>query len=64
MVTAMTVTVAMSVVAHGATAAPLARRYAAWHESEAAPMESEPAPHQRWRHALPRPPDAPTAPHS
>jgi NhaP-type Na+/H+ or K+/H+ antiporter len=64
LVTAVTVTVAMSVVAHGVTAAPLARRYAAWHASESAPMESEPAPHQRWRHALPQPPEAPAAPHS
>ncbi len=60
MVTAMTVTVAMSVVAHGLSAAPLARRYAAWHASVAAPMESKPAANQRWRHAFSRPPEAPT----
>jgi NhaP-type Na+/H+ or K+/H+ antiporter len=51
LVTTMTVTVAMSVVAHGLSAAPLARRYAAWHASVAAPMESKPTAHQRWRHA-------------
>ena len=48
---ALTVTVALSVFAHGATAAPLARRYAAWHAGRG-PMENTPAPHQRWRHAL------------
>jgi NhaP-type Na+/H+ or K+/H+ antiporter len=48
---AITVTVAISVVAHGVTAAPLARRYAAWHAARAARMESEPVPAQRWRHA-------------
>ena len=53
LVVALTVTVAMSVVAHGATAAPLARRYAAWHASALAPMESAPVPRQRWRHARP-----------
>jgi NhaP-type Na+/H+ or K+/H+ antiporter len=53
LVTAMTVTVAMSVVAHGISAAPLARRYAAWHASAAAPMESKETPGQRWRHAPP-----------
>jgi NhaP-type Na+/H+ or K+/H+ antiporter len=53
LVTAMTVTVAMSVVAHGVSAAPLARRYAAWHASAAAPMESKETPGQRWRHAPP-----------
>jgi NhaP-type Na+/H+ or K+/H+ antiporter len=50
LMTAITVTVAMSVVAHGVTAAPLARRYAAWHRASASPMESVPVPHQRWRH--------------
>jgi NhaP-type Na+/H+ or K+/H+ antiporter len=49
---ALTVTVALSVVAHGASAAPLARRYATWHAVSGGPMESAPAPHQRWRHAL------------
>jgi NhaP-type Na+/H+ or K+/H+ antiporter len=46
-------TVALSVVAHGVTAAPLARRYGAWfarHPREAPPeMESRPAHHVRWR---------------
>jgi NhaP-type Na+/H+ or K+/H+ antiporter len=51
LVTAMTVTVALSVILHGVSAAPLARRYAAWHALAAAPMESRPAAHQRWRHA-------------
>jgi NhaP-type Na+/H+ or K+/H+ antiporter len=53
LVTAITVTVAISVVAHGVTAAPLARRYASWHATTAAPMESKPAAHQRWRHTIP-----------
>ena len=52
LVVALTVTVAMSVVAHGVTAAPLSRRYAAWHAASPAPMESAPAPHQRWRHDI------------
>ncbi len=51
LVSAVTVTVALSVVAHGVSAAPLARRYAAWYASASTPMESKPAPHQRWRHA-------------
>jgi NhaP-type Na+/H+ or K+/H+ antiporter len=63
LITAMTVTIALSVVAHGISAAPMARRYAAWHASAAAPMESQPAAHQRWRHAPLHPPQAPT-PHS
>ena len=49
---ALTVTVALSVVAHGASAAPLAGRYAAWYSVSGGPMESRPASHQRWRHAL------------
>jgi NhaP-type Na+/H+ or K+/H+ antiporter len=51
LVVTTTVTVALSVFAHGATAAPLARRYAAWHASRAARMESTPVTEQRWRHA-------------
>ena len=51
LVVALTVTVALSVLAHGLSAAPLARRYAEWHRRSEAPMESAPAPHQRWRHA-------------
>src|SRR3954452_22120342 len=50
---ALTTTIAISVVAHGVTAAPLARRYAAWHAASAAPMESAPAADQRWRHHMP-----------
>jgi sodium/hydrogen antiporter len=46
-------TVGLSVIAHGVTAAPLARRYAAWfastsHETTAA-METVPAGEHRWR---------------
>jgi NhaP-type Na+/H+ or K+/H+ antiporter len=47
-------TVGLSVLAHGVTAAPLARRYAAWFAShpEGAPeMESVHADSHRWRHA-------------
>jgi NhaP-type Na+/H+ or K+/H+ antiporter len=54
LIVALTVTIALSVLAHGVTAAPLARRYAAWHADLAAPMESRPAAHQRWRHTDPR----------
>jgi NhaP-type Na+/H+ or K+/H+ antiporter len=64
LVTVITVTVALSVIAHGITAAPFARRYAAWFRETDAPTESKPAPHQRWRHALPQLPDAPTTPAS
>jgi NhaP-type Na+/H+ or K+/H+ antiporter len=53
LVVAITVTVALSVAAHGITAAPLVRRYAAWHAASKQPMESAPAPHQRWRHTPP-----------
>jgi sodium/hydrogen antiporter len=53
LVIALTVTIALSVVVHGITAAPLAKRYAAWHARSAAPMESTPAPDQRWRHTVP-----------
>jgi sodium/hydrogen antiporter len=49
---ALTVTIALSVVAHGASAAPLARRYATWCAASGGPMEIRPAPHQRWRHDL------------
>ncbi len=46
-------TVGLSVLAHGATAAPLARRYAAWFGShpphKMPPMESVPAAAHRWR---------------
>ena len=49
-VAALTATVALSVVAHGVTAAPLVRRYVVWHDARKAPMESTPTPEQRWRH--------------
>ena len=54
LVVTITVTVAMSVVAHGVSAAPLVRRYAAWHAVSKPPMESTPTRDQRWRHAIPR----------
>ena len=48
------VAVALSVLAHGVSAAPLVRRYSAWYEShprERVPaMESAPTADQRWRH--------------
>jgi len=50
-VVALTVTIALSVIAHGITAAPLARRYAAWHNARNAPMEGKLTTTQRWRHA-------------
>src|SRR6476659_9176315 len=47
------VTVGLSVLAHGVTAAPLTRRYVSWFESHPAGrrpvMESVPAGHHRWR---------------
>jgi NhaP-type Na+/H+ or K+/H+ antiporter len=49
----VTATVMMSVVAHGMTAAPLARRYAAWSTASPSAMENTRVPHQRWRHARP-----------
>ena len=49
------VTIGLSVLAHGVSAAPLARRYAHWYETHASrrrtPMESAPAPHHRPRYA-------------
>jgi sodium/hydrogen antiporter len=54
LVDALTATVALSVLAHGVTAAPLVRRYASWHASRKATMEQAPAPDQRWRHHLHR----------
>jgi NhaP-type Na+/H+ or K+/H+ antiporter len=47
-------TIALSVVLHGITAAPLARRYARWHANAPSEMESRPVPHQRWRHSSTR----------
>jgi NhaP-type Na+/H+ or K+/H+ antiporter len=45
------VTVGLSVLVHGATAAPLASRYADWHDARAAetPVESAPGDELRWR---------------
>ena len=45
------VTVGLSVLAHGATAAPLASRYADWHDARAdeTPVESGEAEETRWR---------------
>ena len=54
LVATITVTVALSVFAHGISAAPLARRYASWHAATASPMESAPAHRQRWRYSLRR----------
>ena len=53
LVVALTVTIALSVFAHGVTAAPLARRYSSWHSSRTAQMESKATPVQRWRHVPP-----------
>jgi NhaP-type Na+/H+ or K+/H+ antiporter len=50
LVTTITVTVALSVVVHGVSAAPLARRYAAWASASPSAMEQVAVPHQRWRH--------------
>jgi hypothetical protein len=50
LVAALGATIALSVVAHGVTAAPLVRRYIAWHAALTPPMESAPVPEQRWRH--------------
>ncbi len=51
--TAIVITIGLSVLAHGLTAAPLANRYAAWFEShprDAQPkLESRDATHVRWR---------------
>jgi NhaP-type Na+/H+ or K+/H+ antiporter len=52
LVATITVTVAISVFAHGITAVPVARRYAAWHAATESPMESTPTREQRWRHRL------------
>jgi NhaP-type Na+/H+ or K+/H+ antiporter len=54
LVTTITVTVALSVFLHGLSAAPLARRYAAWHAATGSEMESAPTHEQRWRHAARR----------
>jgi NhaP-type Na+/H+ or K+/H+ antiporter len=62
LVAVITATVTLSVFAHGASAAPLARRYATWFAGAEAPTERESAPHQRWRNALPYVSDPPSAP--
>jgi NhaP-type Na+/H+ or K+/H+ antiporter len=54
LIATITITVALSVFAHGISAAPLARRYASWHAATASPMESAAAREQRWRHAFRR----------
>jgi len=51
---AVVATIALSVYAHGLTAAPLTARYARWYaarERDEHPMESAPAPDVRWRTA-------------
>ena len=52
-VTTIVITVGLSVLAHGLTAAPLADRYAAWFEShpkDSLPtLESRSTTHVRWR---------------
>jgi sodium/hydrogen antiporter len=57
LVIAVTVTVALSVFAHGLSAAPLARRYASWQSSRRTNMESKATPRQRWRHGRPFAPE-------
>jgi NhaP-type Na+/H+ or K+/H+ antiporter len=56
LVVAVYLTVGLSVLAHGLSAAPLARRYADWFESRQRPMESVPAPEHRWRRPFPSTP--------
>ena len=46
---AIYVTVGLSVLAHGLTAAPLADRYARWYERHPRPMEHAPAEEHRVR---------------
>ena len=63
-ITATVITIGLSVLAHGLTAAPLANRYAAWFEShprDAQPkLESGAATHVRWRRPTRQPgPDRP-----
>ena len=50
LVTAIAVTVALSVVAHGVSAAPLAHRYASWQERQPSVLKTVPTFDQRWRH--------------
>ena len=53
LLTTIFVTIGLSVLLHGLTAAPLARRYARWYEGHPRPetlaVESSLAPHVRWR---------------
>jgi sodium/hydrogen antiporter len=52
LLTTVFVTIAISVLAHGLTAAPLAERYARWydaHSRDAPPIETRAAPDVRWR---------------
>jgi sodium/hydrogen antiporter len=60
------VAVALSVLVHGMTAAPLVHRYVAWYESHpgdrAPAMESVPAAAHRWRHPIRRVPRATAEP--
>ena len=57
LVTTIVITVGLSIVAHGITAAPLADKYATWfdsHPKDARPlMESRSATHVRWRMTAP-----------
>ena len=63
MLTTIYVTIGLSVLAHGLTAAPLANRYASWHEShpreESPTFEGSDVQDVRWRRGLghPRAPD-------
>ncbi len=63
---AITVTIAISVYAHGLTAGPLTERYARWwasHPHDAKPaMENVPAGAHRLRHSTTRSPDQPQSP--
>ena len=58
MLTTIYVTIGLSVLAHGLTAAPLANRYASWHESrEVAPtFEGSEVQDVRWRRGPGHPP--------
>jgi sodium/hydrogen antiporter len=62
------VTVGLSVLAHGVTAAPLTRRYVSWFESHPADrrpaMESVPAASHRWRRPAGIAPSSAVAPDS
>ena len=63
-ITAIVITIGLSVLAHGLTAAPLANRYAAWFEShprdDQPKLESGAATHVRWRRPARQPgPDNP-----